>query len=63
MQVFWGVFFGVIAGIVLIWLVNRVLLAQRWGGQEFTGSEPELTHTDFEEHEARWDRSREEDEA
>ena len=63
MQVFWGVLFGVIAGVVLIWLVNRVIQAERWGDQEFTGSEPERTHADFEDHRERWDRSREEDEA
>lgn len=59
--VFWGVFFGVIAGMVLIWSVARVLRAERWGDREFTGSEPDVTHADLEEHLERWDRSRDED--
>ena len=62
MEIFWGVLFGGIAALVLFWLLARVIMAERWGQEpEFTGSEPELTHADLDEHLERWERSREDE--
>lgn len=62
MEIFWGVLFGGIAALVLVWLLTQVILAERWGeGPEFTSSEPERTHADLEKHLERWDRSREDE--
>jgi hypothetical protein len=63
MELFWGILFGLIAALVLVWMVGRVIEAQRaWRPHEFTGSEPQLGPDELAEHERRWDRSREEGE-
>ncbi len=62
MELFWGVLFGVLAALVLVWMVGRVIEAQgAWRHREFTGSEPKLGPDELAEHEERWDRSREDE--
>ena len=62
MEIFWAVLFGGIAALVLVVLLARVIMAERWGeGPEFTSSEPEPTPADLEKHLDRWDRSREDE--
>jgi hypothetical protein len=61
MDMFWGVLFGVIAGVVLAWLLRRVIMAGReLPSQPFSGSEPVLPPEELDEHRAVWDRSKEE---
>ena len=61
MEIFWGVLFGLLAAVVLVWMVGRVIEAGRaWKTPEFTSSEPERTHEDLDAHLQEWDRSREE---
>ena len=62
MEVFWGVFFGGIAAIVLVWLLARVITAERVTQEpEFTSAEPEPMPPELEEHLERWDRSKEDE--
>lgn len=62
MDVFWQVFFGVAAAIVMLWLVGRAIQAgQAWRGHGFSGSEPPLSPEELERHRLEWDRSHEEE--
>ena len=61
MEVFWGFLFGGIAALVLVWTLARVIMAERGvAGPEFTGSSPERTQEELDEHLQEWDRSVEE---
>ena len=62
MELFWGILFGGIALGVLVYLLARVIMAERVAGiGEFTSSEPEGRDAELEEHLERWDRVREDE--
>jgi len=61
MELFWGILFGGIALGVLVFLLARVILAERVTGGAFTSSEPEGRNADLDEHLERWDRAREDE--